>query len=84
MAESGMSTFPDPVNPNDPGRGPTVMGLAWKWSALALIVVGLRFWVRIAVTKLLVVEDWLMLAAVVGTLGILLAITSETLSSCGS
>lgn len=66
MADAGMPVFPPPVNPDDPGRGPLVMGLMWTWSALALIVVAFRFWVRIAVTKLLAVEDWLMLAAVVG------------------
>lgn len=58
--------FPDPVNPDDPGRGPLVMGLTWTFSSLALIVVIVRFWVRVAVTKILTVEDWLMLAAVVG------------------
>lgn len=62
----GISMFPDPVNPDDPGRGPLVMGLTWTFSSLALIVVIVRFWVRVAVTKILTVEDWLMLAAVVG------------------
>lgn len=62
----GMPMFPDPVNPNDLGRGPVVMGVTWTFNALALIVVATRFWIRIAVTKVLGVEDWLMLAAVVG------------------
>jgi len=59
-----MSTFPPPVNPSDLGRGPLVIGLTWTFTSLALIVVGLRFWVRISVTKKLHVEDWLMFVAV--------------------
>lgn len=61
----GMPMFPDPVNPDDPGRGPMVMGVIWTFGALALIVVAVRLWVRMAVMKALVVEDWLMVAAVV-------------------
>ena len=60
-----MPTLPPPVNPSDLGHGPLVMGLTWTFSSLALIVVGVRFWVRIVVTKKLNVEDWLMLFAVV-------------------
>ncbi|RYP50587.1 hypothetical protein DL768_003932 [Monosporascus sp. mg162] len=60
---AGIPMFPPPVNPSDPGRGPLIMGLTWSFSSLCLIVVGVRFWVRITVTKLLSVEDWLMLAA---------------------
>lgn len=74
--------FPDPVNPDDLGRGPVVIGVTWTFNALALIVVAIRFWVRIAVTKVLAVEDWLMLAAVVGLSpqAIILAIHPDTQS----
>ncbi|KAH7384631.1 hypothetical protein BKA66DRAFT_81944 [Pyrenochaeta sp. MPI-SDFR-AT-0127] len=58
------SAFPPPVNPSDPGRGPLVMGVTWTFSSLALVIVGMRFWVRIAVTKKISIEDWLMLLAV--------------------
>ncbi|PHH70097.1 hypothetical protein CDD82_7342 [Ophiocordyceps australis] len=68
MAASGMPAFPDPVNPDDPGRGPLLIGLIWTFSGLALIFVAVRFWVRIAVTKLLNVEDWLMLAAMIANI----------------
>jgi hypothetical protein len=59
--------LPPPINPDDLGRGPLVMGVTWSFSGLALITVGMRFWVRIAVTKQLKIEDWLMLLAVVST-----------------
>ncbi|KAI2463099.1 hypothetical protein F4781DRAFT_441138 [Annulohypoxylon bovei var. microspora] len=52
-----------PVNPNDPGIGPLIMGLTWTFTIISLIFIGLRFWVRITVSKLLNLEDWLMLAA---------------------
>lgn len=56
--------LPPPIHPEDPGRGPLVMGVTWTFSGLALIAVGVRFWVRIAVIKQLKIEDWLMLLAV--------------------
>jgi hypothetical protein len=62
-----VPALPPPINPEDLGRGPLVMGVAWSFSGLALITVGMRFWVRIAVTKQLKIEDWLMLLAVVDT-----------------
>ncbi|KAI5920335.1 hypothetical protein F4810DRAFT_441794 [Camillea tinctor] len=68
MADSqstGMPMLPPPVNPSDRGRGPLIMGLTWTFSSLCVIIVAVRFWVRIAVTKLVSVEDWLMLTAVI-------------------
>ncbi|KAH7087024.1 hypothetical protein FB567DRAFT_57350 [Paraphoma chrysanthemicola] len=56
--------LPPPVNPEDLGRGPLVMGVTWSFSGLALIAVAMRFWVRVAVTKQVKIEDWLMLLAV--------------------
>ncbi|KAI0173478.1 hypothetical protein GGR52DRAFT_543196 [Hypoxylon sp. FL1284] len=52
-----------PVNPDDLGRGPMVMGVTWTFSILSIIVVAVRFWVRITVANILSVEDWLMLFA---------------------
>lgn len=57
--------FPPPVNPGDLGRGPLVMGVTWTFSALAIIMVLVRFALRIGVTKRLHIEDWLMLVAVI-------------------
>lgn len=51
------------MNPNDPGRGIWFIGLTWTFTILSLLVVAARFWVRIAVTHILYVEDWLMLLA---------------------
>jgi hypothetical protein len=56
-----------PIHPEDLGRGALVVGVSWSLSSLALIVVGIRFWLRIAVTNQLKIEDWLMLLAVVST-----------------
>jgi hypothetical protein len=64
---AAMPMFPPPVNPSDLGRGPLVMGVTWTFSGLALIVVFVRFWVRVTVSKKLSVEDWLMLVAAVST-----------------
>ncbi|KAI1133924.1 hypothetical protein F5Y05DRAFT_251388 [Hypoxylon sp. FL0543] len=52
-----------PMNPNDPGRGLWFMGLTWTFTILSLLVVATRFWVRIVVTRMLYVEDWIMLLA---------------------
>ncbi|KAI0479722.1 hypothetical protein F4859DRAFT_447096 [Xylaria cf. heliscus] len=54
---------PPPMNPNDPGRGIWFIGLTWTFTILSLLVVAARFWVRIAVSHILFVEDWLMLLA---------------------
>ncbi|KAJ4371316.1 hypothetical protein N0V83_004533 [Neocucurbitaria cava] len=59
-----LMALPPPIHPEDPGRGPLVMGVTWSFSVLALITVGMRFWVRIVVTKQVKIEDWLMLLAV--------------------
>jgi hypothetical protein len=62
--------LPPPMNPNDPGRGIWFIGLTWTFTILSLLTVSARFWVRIAVTQILYVEDWLMLlAALLNLLG---------------
>ncbi|KAI2603719.1 hypothetical protein GGR54DRAFT_622476 [Hypoxylon sp. NC1633] len=53
----------DSDNPNDLGRGPMIMGVTWAFSGLSIIVVAVRFWVRITVANILSLEDWLMLLA---------------------
>ncbi|GAW24166.1 hypothetical protein ANO14919_137470 [Xylariales sp. No.14919] len=55
--------LPPPVNPSDPGIGPLIMGLTWTFTSLSLIVIGLRFWIRLSLAEMLSLEDWLMLAA---------------------
>ncbi|KUJ18478.1 uncharacterized protein LY89DRAFT_780548 [Mollisia scopiformis] len=57
--------FPPAVNPDDPGRGPMIVGLTWTFTSLAVIAVALRFYVRKFVTRALGWDDWLMLFAVV-------------------
>ncbi|CAI6227256.1 unnamed protein product [Periconia digitata] len=58
--------LPPPTNRNDLGHGPLVMGVSWTFSALAIILVGVRFWLRIGIMAAKVqLEDWLMLLATV-------------------
>jgi hypothetical protein len=61
--------FPPPAKPSDLGRGPLMIGIIWTFSALAIIITGVRIWLRISVleTKLLI-EDWLILLASVSML----------------
>ncbi|GAB1314338.1 hypothetical protein MFIFM68171_04548 [Madurella fahalii] len=60
---SGTEQFPPPVNPNDLGRGPMVMGITWTFTGLAVITTGLRLYVRKHVGPRLASDDWLMLFA---------------------
>ncbi|KAI1097617.1 hypothetical protein F4804DRAFT_327117 [Jackrogersella minutella] len=60
---STPSTFPPPVNPNDLGRGPMVMGLTWTFTGLAIITTLLRLYVRKQIAPRLGTDDWLMLVA---------------------
>lgn len=54
-----------PVNPNDPGRGPMIVGLLWAFTIIAVLAVALRIYIRQRVSKYCAPEDWIMLVAVV-------------------
>ncbi|RYP46672.1 hypothetical protein DL768_007160 [Monosporascus sp. mg162] len=56
-----MSSTPS----NDPGLGPTVMGLTWTFTSMAVIVVAFRFRVRRKVVRLVTADDWIMLIALI-------------------
>lgn len=60
MATSG------PINYNDLGKGPMIMGVTWMMTSISVIVVALRFYVRSRLPSRLGLEDWLMAVAVVG------------------
>ncbi|KAF2269979.1 integral membrane protein [Lojkania enalia] len=60
-----MSQFPPPVNPDDLGRGPMIMGLTWTFTSLAIVAVVLRFYVRIKLASGPALDDWLMGIALV-------------------
>ena len=62
---SSPATLPPQHDPNDPGRGPVIVGVTWALTSLSLFVVGLRFYVRRRVLHGLSSDDWLMLLAVV-------------------
>ncbi|KAI9691906.1 MAG: hypothetical protein M1822_007979 [Bathelium mastoideum] len=62
---SAANMFPPPQNPNDLGRGPMVMGLTWTFTGLAVITTLLRLYVRKRISPRLIVEDWLMLVAMI-------------------
>ncbi|KAK7917920.1 hypothetical protein PG985_009794 [Apiospora marii] len=55
--------FPPPVNPDNPGRGPMIIGITWTFTIIAVLVVGLRLHVRWMLSKSWALEDWIMLAA---------------------
>ncbi|RYP43262.1 hypothetical protein DL768_010004 [Monosporascus sp. mg162] len=56
-----MSSTPS----NDPGLGPTVMGLTWTFTSMAVIIVAFRFRVRRKVVRLVTADDWIMLIALI-------------------
>lgn len=58
-----MPVFPPPVDPDDPGRGPTIMGVSWTFTSLAIILIAMRLHVRANVLRSLGADDWFMLAA---------------------
>ncbi|RYP91001.1 hypothetical protein DL770_002917 [Monosporascus sp. CRB-9-2] len=58
-----MDQIPAPVSPDDPGRGPLIMGLTWIFAGLAIIATCMRFYIRTKLAHGLVVDDWLMWAA---------------------
>ncbi|KAF4633296.1 hypothetical protein G7Y89_g4834 [Cudoniella acicularis] len=57
--------FPAPVFPDDPGRGPMIIGLTWAFTGLAVITVALRLYVRKTITRISGLDDWIMLVAVI-------------------
>jgi hypothetical protein len=58
-----MSSSP-PVNPNDLGRGPLVIGVLWALTSLAVLVVAARLYLR-KVIGALGWDDFLILIAMV-------------------
>jgi hypothetical protein len=58
-------TFPPPIDRNNLGRGPMVVGVTWIFTAVAIAVVGLRFIIRKKRQVSWGWDDWIMLMAVV-------------------
>lgn len=60
--------MPAPPSPPPPGgdqdRGPSLIGMFWTECALAMIIVGFRFYARISMRNL-GADDWMMLLTVV-------------------
>ena len=56
-SETQDTPFPPPVNPDDPGIGPLMIGIMWTFTSLAMITIALRFYVRIAILKQLGLDD---------------------------
>lgn len=48
--------------------GPVIMGVTWAFTALSMIVIALRFYVRTKITQDLKAHDWIMLIALVSFL----------------
>jgi hypothetical protein len=57
------SDFPPPRNPNDPGAGPAILGITWTVTAFATVAVLLRAHLGRKRAGGLVLDDWLMFAA---------------------
>lgn len=45
--------------------GPVIVGVTWAFTALSIIVIALRFYVRTKITQDLKAHDWIMLIAMV-------------------
>lgn len=45
--------------------GPVIMGVTWAFTALSMIVIALRFYVRTKIAQDLKAHDWIMLIALV-------------------
>ncbi|RYP62511.1 hypothetical protein DL771_009694 [Monosporascus sp. 5C6A] len=52
-----------PINPQDPGLGPVILGVTWTLTSLCVIVIAARFYVRPRTSRLPGLDDWFMLAA---------------------
>lgn len=61
-----IQLIPSPCNLNmvDQDKGPMLLALWWAEAGVATVVVGLRFYTR-HVMRAIVIEDWLMLIALV-------------------
>ncbi|KAL2756631.1 hypothetical protein ACRALDRAFT_1075523 [Sodiomyces alcalophilus JCM 7366] len=59
-----MPQFPDPIDPDAPGRGPLIMGVTWTMTILCVLIVSARLYVRATVARKVSSDDWFMLAAV--------------------
>ncbi|KAI1213729.1 uncharacterized protein F4807DRAFT_456276 [Annulohypoxylon truncatum] len=58
------STSPSsPVNPNDRGRGPAILGVAWALTIVCLIFTGVRIYIRRRAPSVLGWDDWLIVVA---------------------
>ncbi|KAI1406893.1 hypothetical protein F5Y13DRAFT_195926 [Hypoxylon sp. FL1857] len=51
------------MNPDDPGIGPLMIGLMWTFTSLSVIIIALRFYVRVSLLRQLGLDDWIMLLA---------------------
>lgn len=51
------------ANPSDPDHGPLILSVSWTLTTLALILIVMRFHVRINILHALGADDWVMLLA---------------------
>ncbi|KAI1779312.1 hypothetical protein F4818DRAFT_438094 [Hypoxylon cercidicola] len=69
------SEYPPPIDPDNPGRGPMVIGVTWLFMIISGLVVALRLRLRQKVKLGWGWDDWLMLLAVVFRLSSQILIT---------
>ncbi|KAL2043495.1 hypothetical protein N7G274_003802 [Stereocaulon virgatum] len=63
------------ANASDPGRGPLIISVSWMLTTVALILIAMRFHVRINILHTLGADDWIMLLA-----GVLLIISEACIT----
>ena len=51
------------ANPLDKGRGPVIVSVSWVLTTIAVILIAMRFYVRVNVLHALGADDWVMLLA---------------------
>ncbi|KAM4056181.1 integral membrane protein [Hirsutella rhossiliensis] len=62
-AAGGPPAFPPPEHPEDPGRGPMILGTTWTLTFLCIVFISARLLVRVKVIRAVSADDWFMLAA---------------------
>ncbi|RYP33829.1 hypothetical protein DL767_004559 [Monosporascus sp. MG133] len=58
-----LTPSPASINPQDPGLGPVILGVAWVLTSFCIIMIAARFYLRPRTPRLSGLDDWFMLAA---------------------
>ncbi|KAI1179305.1 hypothetical protein F4777DRAFT_468440 [Nemania sp. FL0916] len=64
-------------DPNDLGRQPTILGVTWAFTAVVIVIVAGRVYVRARILHGLLSDDWLMLVATAGQIAFQVCLTKS-------